>query len=127
MHCALRCITSRINKSLCTTTVFTKSDINYSHVSKLQPTRCNFSLFIYFYRRSTCFRRSFRPSSGAQNCTYSFSYCQTILLLADNVDEIELCSISSTIAAPTMLPATGRQHRKCIIPQHVYSPLGFRP
>ena len=28
------------------------------------------NLFI-FVRRSTCFRRFFRPSSGAQNCTYS--------------------------------------------------------
>jgi len=44
--------------------------------SKLQPTRCNFSWFIYFYRRSTCFRRFLRPSSGAHNCTYSFRYCQ---------------------------------------------------
>jgi len=25
-------------------------------------------------RRSTCFRRFFRPSSGAQNCTYSVSH-----------------------------------------------------
>ena len=45
--------------------------------------------FIYFYRRSTCFRRFLRPSSGAHNCTYSFTYCQPILLLA----------ISSTVAA----------------------------
>jgi len=32
--------------------------------------------FIYFYRRSTCFRQFLRPSSGAHNCTYSFRYCQ---------------------------------------------------
>ena len=51
-------------------------------ISKLQPTRCNFSWFIYFYRRSTCFRRFLLPSSGAQNCTYSFRYCQPVLLLA---------------------------------------------
>jgi len=25
-------------------------------------------------RRSSCFRRVFRPSSGAQNCTYSVRY-----------------------------------------------------
>ena len=43
---------------------------NYN--SKLQPTRCNVSWFIYFYRRSTCFRRFLRPSSGAHNCTYSY-------------------------------------------------------
>ena len=50
--------------------------------SKLQPTKCNVSWFIYFYRRSTCFGRFLRPSSGAHNCTYSFRYCQLILLLA---------------------------------------------
>jgi len=32
-----------------------------------------FNLFISV-RRSTCFRRLFRPSSGAQNCTYSVRY-----------------------------------------------------
>jgi len=26
---------------------------------------------------STCFRRFLRPTSGAQNCTYSVRYCQT--------------------------------------------------
>jgi len=31
------------------------------------------NLFIYV-RRSTCFRRFFRPSSGALNCTYSVRY-----------------------------------------------------
>jgi len=50
--------------------------------SKPPPIRCNVSWFIYFYRRSTCFRRFLRPSSGAHNCTYSFRYCQSILLLA---------------------------------------------
>jgi len=35
--------------------------------------------FIYFYRRSTCFRRFFRPSSGAHNCTYSFRYFRPLL------------------------------------------------
>jgi len=37
--------------------------------------------------RSTCFRRFFRPSSGAQNCTYSVrylsdQYCYLLLALA---------------------------------------------
>jgi hypothetical protein len=36
------------------------------------------------------FRRFLRPSSGARNCTYSFGYCQTILLLAGIMDEMEL-------------------------------------
>jgi hypothetical protein len=46
--------------------------------------------FIYLYRRSTCFRRFLRPSSEAHNCTYSFRYCQPILLLAATVEEMEL-------------------------------------
>ena len=58
--------------------------------SKLQPTRCNVSWFIYFYRRSTCFRRFLRPSSGAHKCTCSFMYCQPILLLAATMEEMEL-------------------------------------
>ena len=45
----------------------------------------NFLEFIYFWRRSTCFTRFLRPSSGAHNCTCSFRYCQLILLLAPTV------------------------------------------
>jgi hypothetical protein len=97
---------------------------------------------------STCFRRFLRPSSGAENCTNSFSYCQTntaaschrgwdgtetalhvsggssahhqeqktvhtpsdivkqILLLAAIVDEMELLSISSAIAAGSSIGLT---------------------
>ena len=58
--------------------------------SELQPTRCNFSWFIRFYRRRMCFGRFLRPSSGAHNCTHSFRYSQPILLLAATVDEMEL-------------------------------------
>jgi len=80
------------------------SDIHMSvhrkYISKLQPTRCNVSWFIYFNRCSKCFRRFPRPSSGAQNCTYSFRYCQPIQVLA-------------------WMPATGRQRRGCIISQTV--------
>jgi len=49
--------------------------------------------FIYFYRRSTCFRPFLRPTSGAHNCTYSFRYCQPILLLAATVEELASSSI----------------------------------
>jgi len=31
--------------------------------------------FFISVRRFACFRRFFRPSSGAQNCTYSVRYC----------------------------------------------------
>ena len=47
-------------------------------------------LFIYFYRCCTCFRQFLSQSSGANNCTYSFRYCQTILLLTATMDEMEL-------------------------------------
>ena len=63
---------------------------HHKYNSKLQPTRCSVSWLIYFYRRSTCFRRFLRPSSGARNCTYSFRYCQPVLLLAAVVDEMGL-------------------------------------
>ena len=58
--------------------------------------------FIYFYRRSTCFRRFLRPSSGAHNCTYSFRYCQPILLLAAIVEEM-VSYISSTVASSSSI------------------------
>jgi len=50
----------------------------------------------------TCFRLFLRPSSGAHNCTYSFRYCQPILVLAATVDEME-SSISSTVAASSSI------------------------
>jgi hypothetical protein len=47
--------------------------------------------FIYlFVVCSTCFGRFLRPASGAHNCTYSFGYYQSILLLAGIMDEMEL-------------------------------------
>jgi len=44
----------------------------------VQPIRrtCFIKLFI-LAKRSTCFGRFFRPSSGAQNCAYSNDICQT--------------------------------------------------
>ena len=64
--------------------------VHRKYNSILQPTRCNVSWFIYFYWRSTCFRRFLRPLSGAHKYKYSFRYCQPILLLAAIVDEMEL-------------------------------------
>ena len=59
-------------------------------------TRCNNNGLLIIPISSTCFRRWFRPSSGALDCVYSLWY-----------------------KARTMLPATGRQHRACFIPQAV--------
>jgi len=47
------------------------------YIRKVQPTRCNVSQIISV-RRSTHFRRFFCPLPGAQNCTYSVRYCQTV-------------------------------------------------
>jgi len=42
-----------------------------------QPTRCTCYLKLFIIvKRSACFGRSFRPSSGAQNCVYSNGLCQ---------------------------------------------------
>ena len=44
----------------------------YRSTSKVKPTRNTIFEFIKYH--STCFGRSFRPSSGVQDCTYSISY-----------------------------------------------------
>ena len=50
----------------------------YSYFSIVQPTRRTSYLKLFvLLKRSTCFGRSFRPSSGAQNCVYSNGICQT--------------------------------------------------
>ena len=85
--------------------LLTHLSVWYSYVraswynSKLRPTRCNVSWFIYSYRPSICFRRFLPPSSGAHNCTYSFRYCQPLLLLAAIVDEKEPATSSSSTKA----------------------------
>jgi hypothetical protein len=77
-----------------------------------------FPEFIYFYRRSTCFRRFFRPSSGANICTYSFRYCQPILLLAATVEEVFHLAASSSVGSQYLklyvqifAPDDGRRNR----------------
>jgi hypothetical protein len=37
--------------------------------------------------RSTCFGRSFRPSSGAQNCVYNNGICQTAAAIGDLIPD----------------------------------------
>ena len=91
--------------------------VHRKYNSELQQTRRNVSWFIYFYRRSTCFRWFLRPSSGAHNCTYSFEYYQPILLLAAIVGYMELRSISCTLAASSSI---GWQYLKLYV--HFYAP-----
>ena len=47
---------------------------NRRHFRRVQPKRCDVSQFIYFCKTLYIFRPFFRPSSGAQNCTYSARY-----------------------------------------------------
>jgi hypothetical protein len=64
--------------------------VNRNIITNYSQQDAVFIVFIYFYKRCTCFRRILRPSSGAHNCTYSFRYCQPILLLAAAMEEMEL-------------------------------------
>ena len=91
------------------------------HNSKLRPTRWNVSWFIYFYRRSTCFRLFLRPSSGANNCTYSFKYCQPILLLAAIVDEMELQGVQSHLSDALHVSGGSSAHHQEHITVHTAS------
>jgi hypothetical protein len=70
----------------------------------LWPTRCKI-WFIYLYPiSSTCFGRSFRPSSGAHDCIYRFWCSPPTLLPAGVMDEMEY-----------LVHHTGRQqHRRTI-------------
>jgi hypothetical protein len=67
---------------------------HWTYIRIMQPTRCTCYLKLFILvKRTACFRRSFRPSSGAQNCIYSNSICQTAAAIGD-----EMSSISSAIA-----------------------------
>jgi hypothetical protein len=73
-----------------------------SDIPTVQPTRCTCYLKLFiFVKRSTCFRRSFRPLSGAQNCVYSNGICQTAAATCcyQGWDETSWSLISSLIAA----------------------------
>jgi len=50
----------------------------WTYIPIVQPTRCTSYLKLFILvKRSTCFVRSFRPLSRAQNCVYSNGICQT--------------------------------------------------
>jgi len=54
------------------------SGMRWNWVPIVQPKRCTCYLKLFILvKRSTCFERSFRPLSGAQNCVYSNGICQT--------------------------------------------------
>jgi hypothetical protein len=72
--------------------LLSSTNSTFVRVTNYSQQDATFLEFIYFYRRSTCFRRFLRPSSGAHNCTYSFRYCQPILLLAATVEELALAT-----------------------------------
>ena len=63
--------------------------------AKYNQQDATFHNFCISVRRSTCFRRVFRPSSGAQNCTYSVRYLSDrycCLPLAVRLAERCMCS-----------------------------------
>ena len=67
----------------------------YQHLKEIFSRFFNYNqqdvtIFYLFLKGSTCFGRFLRPSSGARNCTFSFRYCQQILLEASSM--IPACS-----------------------------------
>jgi hypothetical protein len=71
-----------------------RKQTNYQYIPIVQPTICTSYLKLFILvKRSTCFGRSFRPSSGARNWVYSNDICQTAAVAIG--DEMELRSISS--------------------------------
>ena len=64
-------------------------------ISTAKPTRCtNVSNIFIFERHSTYFGRSFRPSSGVQDCTYSNRHLSNrYCCLFASWYEVELCLI----------------------------------
>jgi len=53
------------------------------YISVVKPTRCTIFEFIEYH--STCFGRSFRPSSGVQDCTHSIRYMSYSLLASSHL------------------------------------------
>jgi hypothetical protein len=44
---------------------------------------------LYYFQRSTCFRRFLRPLSGAQNCAHNVWYMSSLLAATTSVGELE--------------------------------------
>ena len=87
--------------------VFNSSNITMMHGPiNIQLIYCHFfnynqqdaTIFDYlFLKGSTCFGRCFRPSSGAQICTFSFRYCQPILRQFHTIHDASLQQYCLTI------------------------------
>jgi hypothetical protein len=66
----------------------------------VQPTRCTCYLKLFILvKRSTCFRLSFRPSPGVQNCVYNNGVCQTAAAIAAGNNKY----LTYTVAVNTIL------------------------
>jgi len=72
---------------------------NNIRISKLQPTRCNFSWFFISTDAVHVSGGSTAHHQEHKTVHTIFRYCQPILMLAAIVDEMERSYISSTIAA----------------------------
>jgi len=71
---------------------------NYLNISIVKPTRSTIFEFIEYH--STCFGRSFRPSSGVQDCTHSIRYMS--YRLVDCMLEEMRCFISCPLAVQSL-------------------------
>jgi len=86
------------------------------YISILKPNR--FTIFEFIEYHSTCFGRSFRPSSGVQDCTYSIRYMSYWLadcLLAGSCplasSQTNLYDIYLTLYVLSWTPDYGREDR----------------
>jgi len=83
-----------------------------------------------FLKGSTCFGRFFRPTSGAHNCTFSFRYCQPILLQDGVVDEMELISFNvfnaKTVTQISIYTNLNILHSRNIVCKHLGSHSAFK-
>ena len=102
----------QLSASPVATAVLLKTKMNFRHLKILaeynQQDATFHSLFVSV-RRSTCFRRFSRPSSGAQNCTYNV---RPILLLAARLARLAVgSSIGLTLYVQFWAPDDGRKSR----------------
>ena len=76
-----------------------------------KPTRCTIFEFIEYH--SMCFGRSFRPSSGVQDCTHSISYMSyklvDCLLAGTRCTIFEFIEYHSTCFGLSFSPSSGVQ------------------
>jgi len=82
-------------------------------ISIVKPTSCTIFEFIEYH--STCFGRSFRPSSGVQDCTHSIRYMSYRLADCLLAGIQRTCMTYTWCSVRSWTPDDGRKDR----PKHV--------